>query len=207
MAPQFSQFLGCKISFLSHLPISSSPFSSYIALIKNDDHCHLYFRYKVVYSLYFIQYCRQDIIILFWQMKKVKIKKMKWLAYSHVTLGHTGPKIETHQVCFVQRKSHMCWTMMPLISQVISIVSLKLSVLAPSSLDCFSPLSRPLSCPVSTLETTPQLVSAIPIFQSLKVRLNHFDHAYSLFKNLQRCHIAERWVFQQADHRPLPDGS
>lgn len=62
-----------------------------------------------------------------------------------MSLGHPGPKIETHQVRFVQRKSHMCWTVMLLISQVVSIVSLKLSVSAPSSLDCFLPLSRPLS--------------------------------------------------------------
>lgn len=148
-----------------------------------------------------------EILLLFFD-KWGKWRSRRWNdLLTAMSLGHTGPKIETHQVCFVQRKSYMCWTVMLLISQVTSIVSLKLSVSAPSSLDCFLPLSRPLSHLISTLEITPPLVSAIPKFQSLKVRLNHFDHAHSLFKNLQRCHIAERWVFQQADHRSLPDGS
>lgn len=63
-----------------------------------------------------------EILLLFFD-KWGKWRSRRWNdLLTAMSLGHTGPKIETHQVCFVQRKSHMCWTVMLLISQVTSIV-------------------------------------------------------------------------------------
>lgn len=50
------------------------------------------------------------------------------------------------------------------------------------SLIFFSPLSRPLSHLISTHKIASQLVSAFPIFQSLKVKLNHCDYIHSSLK-------------------------